>query len=251
MTRAIISGLLVGLVLIMPVGYDWHHYLYPAAQTAQIWTVPGIYNPWWSWLILAPFGLLPEAISWRLWLALNLAGYLAALRGLGLDWEYTGLVMLSWPVLHGLRVGNMDGLVMAGAVLTPGLGIWLLALKPQSGLVGLALAVRSLYQARDFASLAGLVGACLIGLLGGAHQALDLALRWNVSAWPWSIPVGAVLAWLAWRRDNLRLALAAAPMLSPYVAWQSWAGALLVLPKRLLAGLVGVGFAVMIIVEVL
>ena len=53
------------------------------------------------------------------------------------------------------------------------------------------------------------------------------ALWWNASLWPWSIPVGlALLGWSIYARD-WRAAVAASPLLSPYVLLHAWAGAVL------------------------
>lgn len=53
-----------------------------------------------------------------------------------------------------------------------------------------------------------------------------IAIQWNLSLFPFSVPIGLFLIWQAWRqKDNRAPALAAAPCLSPYVAIQSWAAA--------------------------
>jgi hypothetical protein len=65
---------------------------------------------------------------------------------------------------------------------------------------------------------------------------------WNASLWPYSIPVGLVLLTAAFRREDLRFAMAASPCLSPYVLLHSWSGALVALasyPPEMISAVVG------------
>ena len=65
--------------------------------------------------------------------------------------------------------------------------------------------------------------------------------QWSKDIWPWGIPFGIVLAFFAYRKQDLLLSLAAAPFLSPYVAWHSWIAVLLPLSRNrwaLAAGIV-------------
>jgi hypothetical protein len=55
---------------------------------------------------------------------------------------------------------------------------------------------------------------------------LPYARDLNQSWWPYSIPFGLGLGWLALRRRDKSLAMIAAPLLSPYVLYYAWAGAL-------------------------
>jgi hypothetical protein len=48
------------------------------------------------------------------------------------------------------------------------------------------------------------------------------AMPWNTSLWPIGIPVGLFLLVFAARYDDETLALASAPLLSPYLAIHSW-----------------------------
>ena len=75
-------------------------------------------------------------------------------------------------------------------------------------------------------TLALLISLVLFGLWP-LRAAETTALWWNASLWPWSIPVGlALLGWSIYARD-WRGAVAASPLLSPYVLLHAWAGAVL------------------------
>jgi hypothetical protein len=58
------------------------------------------------------------------------------------------------------------------------------------------------------------------------------AFAWNATAWPWTIPVGlGLLGWGVWKRELLP-ALAAAPLLFPYVQLLAWSGAVVALVRH-------------------
>jgi hypothetical protein len=57
-------------------------------------------------------------------------------------------------------------------------------------------------------------------------------MAWSADVWPWGIPVGAILTYFAYRRNDPVLAIAAAPFVAPYVVWHSWIAVLLPLARN-------------------
>ena len=144
-------------------------------------------------------------------------------------------------MIYGLRMLNVDILVLLGFGLPAPIGLFFVTIKPQ---MGLAMALFWLAQAfrqgglkqaiRTFAPL--IVALSLSFLLFGnwlnGRQADLPDSIWDASLWPWAIPIGLVLLALALRDLREDCAMAASPFLSPYLAYHSWAGALAGLLRR-------------------
>ena len=66
-------------------------------------------------VLAAPLSLLPFRAAGVLFVLVSLCALLAALRLLAVeDWRCYGLAFLSWPVLHGLRLGALTPLLVLG-----------------------------------------------------------------------------------------------------------------------------------------
>jgi hypothetical protein len=76
------------------------------------------------------------------------------------------------------------------------------------------------------ATLALLLSFVVFGLWPLEPVSAVGAFWWNASLWPMSIPVGLALLVAAIRTRTINYAMGAAPCLSPYVLFHSWAGAL-------------------------
>jgi hypothetical protein len=114
----------------------------------------------------------------------------------------------------------------------PTVGFWFLVLKPQVSFVAGVWWFRKLVNSDGFfkALTAAVppVAILFFFIMLGYYRQPDLAkMDWNTSLFPWSIPVGLVLVWYALEKNDNLVAFAAAPLLSPYVAIQSWAFVLL------------------------
>jgi hypothetical protein len=147
--------------------------------------------------------------------------------------------LLSPPVLHCLLNANLDWLPLLGFGLSPWLGLFLIAVKPQMGSV---VAIFWLIEAwrqggpvkvvKVFApiTITLLVSFGLFGLWPLASvRVLNYSQSWNASLWPVSIPIGFILSVAAIRLRQGRYAIAASPCLSPYVLFHAWSGALVTL----------------------
>lgn len=226
-------------------GIDWHGTFYPVTQAVlhgrSPYTEPKFQNVPWTILPLLPFGLLPENLGGAAYAVASLLIYAVAAYRLGAS--RIGLIafLLSPPVIYGLRLSNVDALVLLGFTLPPAWGLLLVAIKPQ---MGFALAIYWLFdawrqggwmQALKTGAPLGIALAVSLLIFGywPATRPLNLIdSAWNASLWPWSIPIGVVLIARSLRDGRKDFAMAASPFLSPYLAYHSWAAVLTALIKK-------------------
>lgn len=222
--------------------YDLIHYFLPAARALLAgqspYDVAGFYNPPWA---LAPVlaALLPGGIGIYFGLSLVVLAYVAYRRGASpLN---MALVVTAPPVLQSYYQGNLEWLALAGLLLPPRWGLLLLAIKPQVGAGAAAWWVWDAWRrggwrlalATVWPLAAALAASFVVFGWWPAAANEAPALAWNVSYWPLGLVGGLVMLSLAARReDGLDLALAAGPLLSPYVAFSSYAGCVLALASR-------------------
>jgi len=223
---------------------DWHNTWRPAALLLLSGRSPydceWFFGPPWAIFPLLPLALLPETIGRLILLLLCFILFaLAALR-LGAGRLSLIIFLLSPVVLHSLSTGNLDALVLFGAVLPPWLGLFFVSVKPQMGLpLALFWAVEA-WRAGGYRRVVGTFAPVSLALslsfvLYGPWplRAASLAQQsWNASLWPWSIPVGLALVAWSLKRQSDRPALAAGPFVSPYVSFQSYSACLLALVNR-------------------
>lgn len=128
-------------------------------------------------------------------------------------------------------MGNIDWLIPLGAVLPPQIGLFLVLSKPQ---IGLGVAIFWLIEAyrsgrikqviRIFwpVTLATVISVVIYGLY--LLQGLQLVDSWwNLSLWPYAIPIGIALVIYAVQNKNILFAVASGAFLSPYLTPQSLA----------------------------
>jgi hypothetical protein len=230
--------LVAASVLFLPEGVDWHAAFRPASLALlsgqSPYTVYGFYNAPWTLIPLVPFAILPEPVGRGMVATLGIVCFAYVGIRLGARPIVLGLFLLSPPVLHSMLNGNVDWLALLGAVVTPKLGLVLLATKPQIGIgVMVFLLVESWRQGgyrrvvSDVWPLAVL--AVLSVVLYGPWPlrfGREVDLWWNASLWPGSIPFGLAFLAAALSRRRIQSALVASPLLSPYVLLHSWVGAL-------------------------
>jgi hypothetical protein len=232
-----------GISLVIPRGVDWSTAFRPAAlallKGESPYTVYGFYNAPWTLIPLIPLAILPEQIG-------RAALFVTSVISLTfIAWKLGGnkltilLLLLSPPALHGFLNGNIDWLAMYGFILPPQIGLFFIAIKPQ---VGVAVAVYWLWRTwqeggwqavlRTFLPFLVIlmITFILFGLWPLRYQR-EIALWWNASLWPLSLPVGLALLIASIKKDRLEYAIGASPCLSPYVLFHSWIGALLAIIK--------------------
>ncbi len=124
---------------------------------------------------------------------------------------------------------------MLGATLPAAWGAWLVFLKPQVSIVLMILWIKP----KKWLVLLPVLTLGVLMLLAWYRLPNLSGVNWSASIWPYGIPIGLALAWFAWKREDVFLALAASIFLSPYVAIQSWVFVLLPLTRK--KWLLGVG----------
>jgi hypothetical protein len=241
--------LLVGILLLgvfawlyLPEGIDWEQGYREGALNVLTGHEPygaqdGFYAPPWSALMLAPFAVLPVDIGRSALFVAAVLSYGFAAWRCGAGRLSFALFLGSPVVLHGLLNCNMDWLVLWAIALPPRWGLFFALVKPQ---VGIGLCVWWLAEAwRDGGwrrvvevfwpiTVVGLLSLAIYGLWPLASQRIT-HLYWNVSLWPYAIPLGIALMAIAIKKRAMKPALAASPFFSPYMMFHSYAGAVVTL----------------------
>jgi hypothetical protein len=243
--------LAIGLVLVafvlctlllanrLPPGIDWNYYFQPAALKLLMFQSPydiwGFPSPPWALLPMLPFAILPSALSRAGWFVLSLIMFAWSVYRLGAKPIALAAFVGSPLVMHSLLNANIDWMVIFGFTLPPQIGLFFISVKPQMGSV---VAVFWLAEAwrkgrarevvRVFApfTIVLLLSFVLFGFYPLEWVTVEVDQWWNASLWPMSIPIGLTLAVAALYRRKIQFAMAASPLLSPYVLFHAYSGAL-------------------------
>lgn len=215
LTSSVILALSTGYAFASGPGHavDW--------ATFRLWTLGlpyqmGVWNPYWTRLLLLPLAGLPQDIGH---VGLNLATYSALFFASGQVWSF-----LTFAVNNQAWVGNLEGFMMWGMILARrrnpyvvGAGLFLMSIKPQFA----PLAAYYIWQRRDHRILfMPLFLVSLSFLLYGNWLPRWVAIlpptpqgNINVSWFPWTLPLWLLLPFA---RDKERFVLAATAVSVPY-----------------------------------
>lgn len=193
----------------------------------------GIFMPWASTLAL-PLVFLPATLALFVWRGVSLL-CLWLLARKNTQALYCGLTAPFTFVL--LWHANIDALVAWGTLTLATPAAWLfLSWKPQT-VVGLALLLWRKGGWRSMLPTVFIVAMATVAWAEWLTRVRVAPLRENNTFFPWLVPVGLILLWHAWRRDDMDFALFASPFFAPYIALHSLAPAHIVLARRsVLAG---------------
>ncbi|MEW6084548.1 MAG: hypothetical protein AB1607_08135 [Chloroflexota bacterium] len=245
--RLIIAGLALLVVLYFgadslwpAVGIDWRETYYPAARAAlegrnPYLAVPTFRNVPWTLIPILPMALLSERASGALYFSFTLVLY--AWTAIQLKASRTALIvfLLSPPVVYGMRMLNVDALVLMGFILPPQIGLFCILIKPQMGIAMIPFWFFEVWREGGWKSLARVFAPVTIAVIlsfvifgPSFFGRSDDLLRspWNASLWPWAFPIGFALTVLSIRNRRKDQATAASPFLSPYLAYHSWVSVL-------------------------
>jgi hypothetical protein len=137
---------------------------------------------------------------------------------------------LSPTAIGALMVNNIDPIVISGILFPPLWGLFLLVIKPQ---IGFGVVVYHLVETwrkdgfwgavRTFApvSIAWFISAALFPIWI-ERMARNPQIIWNRSLFPYLIPLGLLLLWLAFRYKNPYFALASSLFFAPYHSYYSY-----------------------------
>jgi len=242
----VVFVLLAGLIFYWAVssiwpllGIDWHETFYPSLQKVlsgeNPYDVPTFRNAPWTILVLFPFAVFSEDVGGVLFFIASLAGYAWVAYRLKARPLAFVVFLFSPPVVYGLRMLNVDVLVLIGFVLPAPIGLFFILIKPQMGIV-MALywlaeswregGVNKVIKTFAPVTVSLALSFVLFGNWVAGRQSDLLDSFWNASLWPWALPIGLVLAALSVRDRRKDYGMAASPFLSPYLAYHSWASVL-------------------------
>ncbi len=214
-------------------GVDWRESFYPAVslllQGVNPYFQRTVFAPVWSLALLAPLSLFGWSVGVVLIFMLNFSILVFVLYRLKVRPIIILLVVLSPMSYWYLRQGNLDSFVLLGTVLPPPYSFLFLATKPQIGIMAGLYQVYALWRERGWLRTLLL---CLPACVAIAANLLLIYLSpprvdvvgagWNVSMFPWSIPLGLGLLYLAWKKEREHFAIASSPFFSPYLQFGSW-----------------------------
>lgn len=213
---------------------DWYATFDPAARGvfAGQWPYenPGYRYPPWAILPLLPMVLFPTVIAHGLMIAVTvLILFFIAWRAKAPPLAVIAF-LLSPTVVGLLLVNNIDPFAMLGMFLPPTWGLFLLVIKPQ---VGFGVILYFLYFTwkkdgfwgviRTFAPVT-IAYFTFVSLfpIWVTRMLENPSNSWNRSLFPYLIPLGILLMWLAIRRKNIYFALAATAFFTPYMTFYSY-----------------------------
>jgi hypothetical protein len=223
-------------------GRDWVAWYRPAIILLFFgkspYTIP-IANPPWALLPLAPLVLLPPLVGATILIIASPIIFSFIAYKLGAKPLPIIFFALSSPVIHNAVNINIDWMPALGLLMPPQIGLFFVLIKPQSGI---GVAIYWLFDAwrKDRAkgvikvfwpvTVAYLVSFVVYGnwFFRGANKSLEIARQiGNTNLFPWGVPLGLAILFYAIRKKLQTLSIAASPLLSPYVAMQSWSSFLL------------------------
>lgn len=233
--------------MMLPIGLDWI-VIQPAVRMFFDGQNPylfgenfaKVYEPFWTYLFLAPFALAPFWVGRVLLFIVSILtfGYTAYRLGAN-RWQFV-LFMTSASVIGCLNNGNLDWLVTAGLWMPPQIGLFFVLIKPQ---VGFAVALYWMYSIwresgwretlRVFApvTVAYLLSFWMYGFWMAQLDGMN-ANPENMSAFPYSVPIGLLLVYISIRDRDKNLSSFSSPLLAPYASQFSYSVSLLSLFNR-------------------
>lgn len=187
-------------------------------------------SPPWGIIPLIPFALLPPVPAHGIYFAFCLFVLVYIAWHLRASPLTIVAFILSPTAIGALLVGNLDPIVLSGMLFPPVLGLLILLIKLQIG-TGIALyylidflrSKRYLEIVKTFAPVTTAYALTLLLFPVWYVRISSLpSNEWNRSLFPYSIPLGLFLLWLALHKRNPYFALAATPFLAPYHSFYTY-----------------------------
>ena len=200
----------------------------------------GVYEPFWTFILLAPFALLPFWVGRILLFLVSMAAFTFTAVKMGASKVQLVLFLCSVPVFGGLYMGNIDFLVTLGYWMPPQIGLFFVLMKPQ---IGICIAIYWMYMAwkdggvrevvRVFAPVTGafLLSFVLYGFWF-KHLFNMPNNPWNWGIFPYLVPIGIFLLYKAIQQKDIRLSGVSSPMIAPYLTAYNFVIVLLSLFNR-------------------
>jgi hypothetical protein len=200
----------------------------------------GVYEPFWTYLLLAPFALLPFWTGRILLFFVSLIAFAVSAVKMGASRFQLVLFIFSAAVFGCLYSGNIDFLVTLGFWMPPQIGLFFVLMKPQ---IGICIAIFWMYMAwKEGGALkvakvfAPVTAAYLLSFLlyGFWFKYLFNMPNnpWNARYFPYLVPIGIFLLYKALQLRDKRLSGISSPMVAPYVTGYNFSIVLLSLFNR-------------------
>jgi hypothetical protein len=199
-----------------------------------------VYVPFWTYIFLAPFALLPFWVGRILLFIVSMIAFAVTAVKMGASKFQLVMFLISSSVFGGLYMGNIDFLVTLGFWMPPQIGLFFVMMKPQ---IGACIAIYWMYMAwreggvneivRVFAPVTGayLLSFVLYGFW--LKQLFNMPNNpWNFGIFPYVVPVGLFLLFKALQQQDKKLAGISSPLIAPYVTTYNFAIMLLSLFNR-------------------
>ena len=225
----------------MPIAfaYDWVMAYRPAClallsgHSPYLITSERFANAPWALLPLIPLALLPVEWGRLLLILVSLAAIAFVAYRLRAGPITMIAFMLSPFVFRCLYYGQIDWLPLLGIIMPPWLGLFFIAVKPQTcGLVALYWLVEAWKAGTVIRTFAPVTIATLVSFGAFGFWPARAAEFGRLGAmWPWSIVLSVALLVVAYRRKDKTLAAAASPLASPYAQMHSFTSVLLPLMR--------------------
>ena len=218
---------------------DWKEVFYIAGQQplaiydAGSWQHAYNNPPWLAW-ILAPFTLFSTGTGLALWVTISIIVTFWGLRQQGAGMLTVLLVLLSPGFFRLIVHGQIDAFIYFGFVLLQEkslrrqqLGLLLMSIKPQ--ILGFGALVHFVYSPQRWRLIAPTAVLTLISFLIYGFWPLHIVQnsQWvldaffNISPWPYGIPIGIILLSLGLWKRNDHLGALSTLFLTPYLATHS------------------------------
>ena len=222
----------------MPIGLDWLNIL-PSVQEflsgGDPYSVGVVFEPFWTYIILAPFALMPFWVGRIALFFVSLIMFAYNAIRLGATKSQLIMFMLSAAVVGCLNNGNLDWLVTAGLWMPPQIGLFFVMMKPQVGIGLLIFWSWHAWKNHKTIGLAKLLGPITIAYLISFWLYGPWPLRMfsltntdiNMSTFPHGIWIGFVLIYMSFKNNDKDLASISSVFFVPYVSQFSYSVVLL------------------------
>jgi hypothetical protein len=234
LVRAVLLGLAIAVLYLIfdPYTFAWDDWNVTYRSVARF-LIEGrnpyllnrdYFNPPWAMIPVIPAAFMPDPIA-RIYGALLACGALGyVMYRLKASLLSMLLIFSSMPVVLLLHNGQIDFLVLLGWMMPRPLGMLLLVIKPQVGAVMGLLWIVEAYQDGGWRGVVKLVwpvtAAYLVSFVAYGPWILVMrrapGFEWNLGLFPYLLPVGLLLVWLAIRKHDELHSLRASPLIAPY-----------------------------------
>jgi hypothetical protein len=214
--------MLLCLAFAFPIGRDWQTWDVSSIEQIQYpYTMPDFTGMPFAFFAL-PHSLLDIDFGNAINLTLNILVIgLVAYKFAGDSWHIAIAITMTSPMAINLIMSNnIDWIPLASFLFSDWLAYPMLAMKPQV-LAGAAI-IRFKRNPNLFVLIpliAMLIASVLIWGTWWTQLGDGLtALPWNFAPFPYFIPIGIYLLWIAWKRDDEIISACATPFFVPYFA---------------------------------